>query len=367
MLTLLKLTAAVVAACAGVLYLAGPEPLAPASASTFAEATARLRDAHTLSYRLQQSMQINGQPVEVTNRVTFREPDRMRQETLVAGLDAPAVITIMDTKSFNMLVLNPATKFATRIRNEPGQMKIPEGAPMTQLLDGLRQLAGKSSQPAGERDFDGVKAKGFVVHETGQTLTIWIDPSRNLPLRVESEGTSLGMPFRATFDAFEIDPKLDDSLFSLDPPDGYTLQQFEAPMILTPEEAVVTVLRAYSEATDGQLPHRIDRMEELTTALSHPVRPRPKPAAEDSKPAGGMDPDMLRLATAAGQLATFFATAEKGTYGYTSEGVAAGQADRIVFWNRVKGTDTYRAVFADFHIAEVRAEQLPTPSAEPKP
>jgi outer membrane lipoprotein-sorting protein len=367
MLTLGKLAAAILAAVAGLFYVLGTDPQVIAEASTFTKTAAKLRDARTLRYRFHQSMRVNGLPVEMTNRLTFREPDRMRQETFVAGSDAPAAITIIDTTSFDMLVLSPATKVATRIRNEPGQTKPPSAIPMTQFLDSLRQLADRSTQPAGEREIEGVKAQGFLVQQAGQTLTIWIDPSRNLPLRVESEGSSMGMPFRATFDAFEVDPKLDDSLFNLDPPAGYTLQQFQTPLLLTPEEAVATVLRAYAEATDGGFPRHLDRMEELTTAFEHRARQSPTPPAGNGKVVPGMDPGTLRLATAAGHLAAFLAAAEKGSYGYRPEGARSGQADRIVFWNRVTGTDTYRAVFADFHIADVRADQLPPPRPEPAP
>ena len=49
-------------------------------------------------------------------------------------------------------------------------------------------------------------------------------------------------------------------------------------------------------------------------------------------------------------------------YGYRPEGVKLGDADKILFWYRRKGSAGYRAIFGDLHAADVTVDQLPEQS-----
>ena len=82
MLTLLKLTAATLAAYAGLSYLAF-SPRVEATA-TFAEVAQRLRDAHTLSFHT--TVQIPKMPgpkgpLTVTGREFYKDPGLFRSES----------------------------------------------------------------------------------------------------------------------------------------------------------------------------------------------------------------------------------------------------------------------------------------------
>ena len=58
----------------------------------------------------------------------------------------------------------------------------------------------------------------------------------------------------------------------------------------------------------------------------------------------------------------------KGDYGYKPEGVKLGDADKVLFWYKPKGKETYRALFGDLHAADVTADQLPAAEKpQPKP
>ena len=59
------------------------------------------------------------------------------------------------------------------------------------------------------------------------TSTIWVDPQTRLPVQVEITGKAGDKPFHSTIRDFELDPKLDDSLFSQEPPQGYAFSKVE--------------------------------------------------------------------------------------------------------------------------------------------
>ena len=54
----------------------------------------------------------------------------------------------------------------------------------------------------------------------------------------------------------------------------------------------------------------------------------------------------------------------KGGFGYRSEGVKLGDADKILFWYRPEGAANYRVLYGDLHEADVTEDKLPE---KPKP
>ena len=53
-----------------------------------------------------------------------------------------------------------------------------------------------------------------------------------------------------------------------------------------------------------------------------------------------------------------------GGFGYKSDGVKLGDADKILFWYRPEGATQYRALYGDLHAADVTEDKLPE---KPKP
>ncbi len=184
MLTMLKLTAAALAAAAGLSYLA-LMPRAEATV-TFAEVAQKLHDAHTLSFRISTQMpKMPGKegPLKMTGREYYKDPGLVRTE-----FDPPqAVVTIMDTNQGKILTLDPSSKLAMlqewkidgdlkrRLRDRAGNQ-----------IEQLRAMAGKEGKPAGKRRIGDVEAQGFRVEADGIIWTAWIDPVRKMPLVMET-------------------------------------------------------------------------------------------------------------------------------------------------------------------------------------
>ncbi len=218
MFTLLKVAAAVLVATSGLFYLGGTYLIGASVA--FEEVAQKLHDAHTFSYVM--TMEFPNAKTAITVRQLFKEPGMVRSETLPGGA-APAngPIMIMNQKSGKTLAIDPAAKSAVLFEGLlPGPRHEQDLA--TGEVQHLRNLAQKKGEPLGEKTFGKVQAQGFrVKDDTGYDTTIWVDPQTRLPVQVEITGKVGDTPFHSTMRDFELDPKLDDSLFSMEPPPGY--------------------------------------------------------------------------------------------------------------------------------------------------
>ena len=114
-------------------------------------------------------------------------------------------------------------------------------------------------------------------------MTVWVDPKAALPLLVESVGSIGSNSLKTTFSEIRLGAPLDDALFSLEIPRGYTLQK--APELsITPEEAVVRDC-AGSPATPVGISRLASTTQPFSTkrACQSPRRGRPKALSINEK------------------------------------------------------------------------------------
>jgi outer membrane lipoprotein-sorting protein len=352
MLTLLKMAAAVLVAASGLIYLGGPSLVgAPVS---FEEVARKLQDAHTLSYVMTLDFPDAKANAAVPMRQYFKEPGLARSEVLQAG----GLVMIMDLKAGKTLTLDPTAKTAVLLEGKMPGADGKEKELATSEVQYLRGLAQKKGEPLGEKALGNVKAQGFrVKDDTGFDMTIWVDPQVRLPVQVEIFGKAGDKPFHSTIRDFEIDPKLDDALFSQEPPQGYAFSRLALSDPNdkddgSPEAAVAKLLRRYAEKSEGAFPKRLDDW----------------PAYDRLTPKGtfksATDPALIRLVSTTVRVQMFLLE-RKGDYGYKADGVKLGDANSIIFWYKPKDKATYRALFADLHAADVAADQIPA-AARPR-
>ena len=213
-------------------------------------------------------------------------------------------------------------------------------------MEYLRGLAEKEGKPAGNRQVGNVAAQGFRVAMGLQSWTIWIDPERKVPVLIEITAPFQDKVMTATLSDFQIDPKLDDSLFRLDPPQGYKVSKL-AEMTVNAEQAFTNLLRLYAEGTDGSFPAKPDDWQAYGKAFSK------------EKPTGPDDPKMVQRVQAVASSVGFFQFELSGKFGYKPDGVKLGDAGKVLFWYRKKAQETYRAIFGDLHAEDVTADRLP--------
>jgi outer membrane lipoprotein-sorting protein len=337
MLSILKAAGVILATAGGLLYFAS---FPPASATTeFTEVARKLHDAHTLSFR--QTTKITGQEAQ-TAQISYMVPGLVRSE----GEPVGGPVSIMDMTHGKTLILNPADKSALLLEEPPAEGRPRKLDLAASMIEYMRGLAQKEGEPAGEKVLGDVHARGFRVKEQGQDMTVWIDLQKRLPLLVEVTGRALGLEFRIAFADIRLDPKFDESLFSLDPPAGYAVRKAGAKLFMTPEEAVVRMLRSYAENTGGSFPSRIDDFNAFKQAFSK------------TKAKKVFEAEVLENAAAAGIIGAF-TQAMNDRYGYKANGVKLGDATSIIFWYKPAGQTTYRVVYGDLHMGDVAADKLP--------
>jgi hypothetical protein len=280
----------------------------------------------------------------------------------------------------------------------------------------------------GEKEVDGRRAVGWRVsgpglHEPGVTVTIWGDPRTGLPIRVECYSALDGLKRTLSDFAFNVD--LDESLFSIEPPTGYTVQTVEVDASQPTEKDLITLLCEYSTLMNNAFPEALDVDRLLPTlqvrisiATTIPGNERPSDEvlhkiamarteedigkiieAERRKNEKKEQAEALRLmrngkfdkiremgdaAKNARQKAMKAFTAKwtdvymiitrglgfvvelprEADAHYAGKGVMRGKADTPIFWYRPKDAKVYRVVYADLSVHETDAPPN-VPNAQP--
>ena len=351
--TLLKAAAASLVTAAGVLYLA----LAPASATTaFVEAARKLQEAQTLS--LHQTFTTSGVPTPMASRTLYKVPGLIRIE----HDQAASGITVMDLIRGKSLLLFPAEKAVIQMDMPPpkGDGDGRKADPSALMIEDMRQLARKAGEPAGERVIDGVNAAGFRVVEKGQTMTIWVDPQKKVPLLVEFSGGVGTLKFQGAFSDIRLDPELDDALFSLDPPEGYRVRKLGAKLDMTNEEAVARHLRTYAEASGGRFPARLDDFADWQKVVMAAAMKKGRAAApkQEKGTADRLKAEAFEAAMAGARVGVI-CQQMKDHYVYRADGVKLGDAKTIIFGYRPEGQENYKVVYGDLHTGEVTPAEMP--------
>jgi len=317
-----------------------------------------LLDAKTAKFKM--SVESEVQPL-LSFRVLFLAPNRMRQE-LPGGQ-----VNISDFDKGKMIGLDPKNKRMTvfDLTNMPKD-KLPKN-----LIDQLRsQLLDTTKkpdvrrEPLGEKEIDGHRAIGYRISSPAQVLTLWGDPKTGLPVRIESNVESVLPKTKTTWTDFEFDVPVDESLFSLKPPAGYTV--VEMPVDVSPpiENDLTATLRQYSEMNGGPFPDAFDTastmrfVQKIITKLG--VKQQQEPTPDQQRE--------LMVAIAKLSRGFMFATQlpPDAKAHYAGKGVSLGAADRPIFWYRPKDAKKYRVIYADLSVRDADTPPV-VPNAQPVP
>lgn len=333
------------AACGLVLYALFADPFGGSVA--FADVAQKLREAKTLTYLT--TTEVEGQPGSpMTFKSYFKEPFRMRTE-LPGG-----VISISDTQQRKSLTLQPEQKTAMLleydIQADPKGNANP-AQDRASVIENLRNLVNQEGKPLGEREIDGVAAKGFEVTADGQTMKVWADRKTGDPIRIEIPAEILGKTATVVLTELEFNVPLDEELFSLDVPEGYKLQKLPRLNVTTElDKAMVEFLGGYAKLSGGAYPADLQDWAGIF-----------KETFKD-KNATEPNPDVMQVMQHAGIVTALLSQYKRHEqYDYIAD-VKPGDADSIVFWYRPAKSEKYRAVYGDLRIADVAKADLPPPS-----
>jgi len=252
------------------------------------------------------------------------------------------LINIFDTDGGKMLTLHTGGKIAVY---SDIQGSLQEGtrdyvAFLRKIITDLQNNPDFEAEKLGEKEIDGQKVIGFLAGD----FTIWADAETALPVRIEVQS-----PLSVIFKNFQFDVPVEESLVSMDVPDGYTEQKNEIDMGTSTEQDLVECLRIWSELLlDGNFPEAIGMMElmkqlpQIEAKLAESVT-----SAEEGTRKG--------MTLGKGML---FIMGLKDQH-YAGNGVKLGDAETAVFWYQPEGSETYRVIYGDLSAKDVSPENLP--------
>jgi len=276
--------------------------------------------------------------------VTFADVVKpiLNARTLIFDMIVGDLVNIIDTESAKMCSLHTEGKIAVY---SDIQGSLQEGtrdlvAFLREIITDVQDNPGFKAKELGEKEIDGQKVVGF----SANGFTIWADAETALPVRIEVQS-----PLSAVFKNFQFDVPVEESLVSMDVPDGYTEQKKVFDMTTSTEQDLVECLRIWAELLlDGNFPEAI-----------------------------GMEEIMNQLPQIEAKLGESVASAEEGTqkgmtlgkgmlfvmglkdHHYAGNGVKVGEADKAIFWYLPEGADTYRVIYGDLSVKDVTPENLP--------
>jgi outer membrane lipoprotein-sorting protein len=313
--------------------------------------------------------------VKMTGVGMFRAPSHERMESTVQDVKT---IQIVDGQKDKAITLIPATKTAlvVELKNLPPDKENPFG----KTFQGLRELVVQAQQGKAKKierliakTIDGRPAEGFRLEWGAMQIEIWADAETSLPVRVEQHTTS-GAKVHVVMSDFETNVDLDESLFSLDVPKDYTIQQtLQLDLSKNPIYYLADTLKLAAELNDGVFPSTLRGKEGIDGILSDPKKLMGKFAAE----AGKVSPEHMRklstdLAMNLGATFGFLSalSPENHEWHYAGKDVRLNAPDTPIFWYRLKSAATYHILYADLSIQEVPSEKMPkVPQSDvsPKP
>jgi outer membrane lipoprotein-sorting protein len=393
--------------------------------SAFAEFIKPILEAKSAKFKA--TFERNGKQVATANGM-WLAPNRERMELQEPG--QPMEIRIADTGKGVGVRIDAAKK--TVVINKV--VGLPRELTSMDPLEEIRSLlrdAGKRDvkrQSLGEKEVDGRRAVGWRVsgpglHEPGVTAAIWGDPETGLPIRIESYSALEGV--KSTLSDFVFNVDLDESLFSIEPPTGYTVQTVEVDASQPREKDLITLLCEYGKLMNNAFPESLDMDRLLPTlqvrisvATTIPGNERPSDEvlhkiakarteeetgkiieAERRKNEKKEQAELLRLmrngksdkiremgdaAKNARQKAMKAFTAKwtdvymiitrglgfvvelprEADAHYAGKGVSLGAPGTPIFWYRPKDAKNYRVIFADLTVREATTPPS-MPNAQP--
>jgi outer membrane lipoprotein-sorting protein len=396
----------------------------------FAEVSAIIQNAKTMVCTGQTDFPMPGTTKNTKIKIMSLENGRMREEI------GSQTVMIFDWPTGKTLSLSPDTKLAVL-------MKVKGQAKQTLQQDFLTDLKNITQNPKAEdlglKIMDGKEVKGFRVKNENFTITFWVDSKSGEPITVEylqqkpnfinkelpaflkkeipemlkregkgnksdaevaqklqelnkelpdllkkagidNEGKGENT-MKIVLSNFQFDVPLDESLFSLTPPEGYKLQELNMDWSGGGEKDVIEVLRRSADMDNGVFPDsltdqtlmikltikssmkwsfEIGKQAALTAAQAAKDKSEGKEPKKVSPPE--IPPEMLKEQSETGNLIgrmTMFLTENNKGWKYTGKGVKLGDAKTPIFWYVPKDSEQVRVIYSDLSVRDVPADKLP--------
>ena len=315
----------------------------------FGEMLRRIREARTVTFDSIYSLP--GKPEERV-RAYMGQSGRMRAEC------SDGVIQVFDMVHGKYLSLTPSEGRAV-IRS----MLTEEGPGIyyCEPLEALQEVGESAGKFIGTEIVYDREVNIYQVAIEQGSLRVWVDPQQELPRRIERKiPVGQGREVVWVLENFRWNEPLSDSLFSLDIPPGYTLDE-------PSEEALLDLLRICAEFSNGSFPARLDAKTIYDLVLTDSLSKIPDSNLDANRSFGAFkmnhETKEIYRKCLRGQ-AFVKKIRENGAWRYMGAGHKLGDKTAMICWWKLPQSPTYRVVYGDLKIRNIPTEQFPL-SSEP--
>jgi outer membrane lipoprotein-sorting protein len=306
----------------------------------FADVVRPILTARTATYKITlkiPNMMTGNGTMTVESEGMFMEPGYMREAT-PAGR-----VKIVDFQKGKMLLLNTEKKTAKVYeQNIPDEVNI--FSEIRKRIKQAQQVGDESVEFLGKQKFDGEIAIGYRVREPPGDVTVWADAETLLPLRIEYSMTEMvGEESSYIITDIAFDVELDESLFSSEIPEGYTVETRQMIMSDPKERDLIEAFRLWTQTTGGKFPSDL-KMKSVM--------------AEFTK-GEGLKNKWQHFEKVAYGITFAHLLPDASDWHYVGKDVKFGDANTAVFWYRTDGSKTYRVIYGDLSVKNVSPENLP--------
>jgi hypothetical protein len=343
--------------------------LTDGASAAFAEIVRPVLTAYTASFDV--ALESGNQPVQ-RSRFQCIAPALIKQ-TMSDG-----TTIIVDYQQHKALTLNPNDMTANLTwlvpRKDVGVCDIL--GQMQQRIARAISLSDESIERLGRRSIDGRDAIGFQVELSGEqdyvigwqgrgTFTVWADPDTKHPIRLEWYDDSTGINSVAT--NMELNVDLDEAMFSMRIPEGYTLTEVEEEPKALPstvdEQKIINAFRQWVDLSGGTFPSSVagySLIKDLDPNADISFIQKEWKGFHGfvhvNMPSLKAFLKVMELMSSGGLIGPM----PEGTdWDYVGKGVKFGDADRPIFWYRPEDSKTYRVIYGDLSVKGVAPENLP--------
>ncbi|MHC4623576.1 MAG: LolA-like protein [Planctomycetota bacterium] len=368
-----KFTAAAVIIVAILVALDYPGLQVRLTTPVFGDMIEQISKAHSVMY--QQTTYTEGRELPATRHM-------VNELGVTRYLNQYGAVAIYDRRSGKELRLNPKSKTGMMLY-KVGRDK---GKGVINYLDWLANLHEKSGRFEGQEEIDGRTANVFVVEQDFRASirkrTIWVDAETDLPVRVElvdmpdpDEGIIVpemsldlkdfggeendvrtirisgdGVQSKRTivWSDFVWDPDLDESLFSVEPPEGYSVEEITFDVSDKGENGLIDALAFWTQMSGGLFPSRIVDLGDANKVTPMLIEKYDR----DGDPKEEFEQAMEQMNTLLQGLWFAQKCRVQGSWHYSGANVRLGDADKPICWWKPEDSDSCRVIYGDLSIGD---------------
>lgn len=154
-----------------------------------------------------------------------------------------------------------------------------------------------------------------------------------------------------------LNSQLDKSLFSLDPPSGYKLENVAPPTVT--EDEVLEYLAAAAEFNNGVFPDSIEQAFDSKKFNEASEKKRADRTSAENRMIDIRDKIMMREIYRSPVLKFLEDHAVENSSQYVGADVKVGESDKLIFWYKTKSKSKYRGFYGDLKFKDLTEADLP--------